>query len=141
MAGQLATIEDLYAFQGKVAPTITTEATNELNAALARASTRIKRAMRTAQYVRAADGLPASDAQRTAITEAVCAEYLAILAAGGDLTGAEPLYDAVAALGVSFSRRTAGTAARQTWTPADGTSPEAAEILIEAGFFTTAVRH
>ena len=138
MAGTLAAIDDLYAFQGKAVPTMTTEATNELNAALARASTRIKRVMRTAQYVRASDGLPVSDAQRTAIVEAVCAEHLAIVASGGDITTAEPLWDDVQALGVRFAQRTTGT---HTWRPADGISPEAADILIEAGFYTTTVQH
>lgn len=138
MAGTLATVEDLYAFQGKAVPSLTTEATNELLAALARATTRIKRVMRTATYARASDGLPVSDAQRTAITEAVCAEHLAIVASGGDLTGAEPLWDDVQALGVRFAQRTTGT---HTWRPTDGISPEAADILLEAGFFTTAVQH
>lgn len=139
MAGTLAAIDDLYAFQGKVTPTMTTEAANELTAALARASTRIKRAMRTASYIRAADGLPENPAQRTAIVEAVCAEHLAIVASGGDITGGEPVWDDVSALGVRFAQRT--TDAHTTWRPADGISPEAADILLEAGFYTTRVDH
>lgn len=136
--GTLATIDDYYAFRGEPVPTLSEAEETLLTAKLTRASNRVRYALRLASYTRAADGLPASSSQRQALRDAVSAEYDAISASGDDLTGAAPVYDDVQALGVRFTRR-GGAAAG--WSPLVSLSPEARLILVEAGFFSTAVEH
>lgn len=138
--GTLATIDEYYGFIGEPVPTLTAEEETRMLAKLERASDRVRAALRLSDYTRDTDGLPAETGQRTALTRAVAAEYAAILAAGADLTGVAPTYDQISAIGVQFSRRSSGSA--PAWNPATSRlSPEAAIILTEAGFFTTAVWH
>lgn len=136
--GALATIDDYYAFKGVATPDLDEAAVLKMNADLFRASDRVRGAIRLANYRRADDGLPYVPDQREALTRAVAAEYDAVAAAGGDYTGAEPVFDDVAAIGVQF-RRATGSA--RAWTALEALSPEAANILLAAGFYSTAVRH
>lgn len=139
--GALATVEDYYAYLHREyppTPALSAEQIADIERGLESATDDVRNALRLARYVRAADGLPLVTAQRDAIPRAVAAQYAAIVAAGGDLTGAEPLYDDVQALGVRFARRQTAAA---TWTRAQGLCHEARQILRNEGFFSTAVDH
>lgn len=146
MAVQFATIDEFRLFQGLPAreprPADSEEAlvydaeTTRLNALLQRASGRVSSITRLARVSYARTGIPAVANIADAFSRATSAQAT-WFEDKGSAAGSGAEYDSVSLIGVSFSRR-AGVAQ----TPAQTrVSPEALEILSNAGIFSTAVSH
>lgn len=135
-----ATPEDYYEFLTGSTTPIEGVDEAEITQLLRRASIVIARKTRLARYTTDDDGYPAPAAVRTAFAEATCAQAI-WFDDTGDVSGAGAQWDSVSLIGVQFSkyRSSAGQGGSSTSDPR--IAPEALDILVNAGIFSTQVTH
>lgn len=136
---QLATFDDYYTVRGLTVPAAPTDAERDaVNEALSAASRRVKRALRLARYSAAADGLPRRTAQRQAIVEAVVVQA-AQEHADADAGSGGVEYVSASMAGVTLTAA-AGSSSGPVRDARTGMIREAVDVLVSAGFYSTAVR-
>jgi len=142
---QLATPEQFFQFVLGVSTVPEQVDRNALDAALRRASGVIRRRVRLGHYGIGADGFPTDAAVKQAFANATCAQ-LAYWGGPDDegqidgdaISGASSNWDSVTMAGVTLARRV-GSAAANASAADQRIAPEALELLMESGVFTTQV--
>lgn len=135
---QWATIDELFAFTGLPLPELDPAGQAELNALLRRASSRVDRMLR---LTRAPSFRISAETFRNTQRDMTCAQTAYMQANGDDGTGVAMEWDSISLIGVQFSK-----AAKANADATAGRSgldaryaPEAMEIAINAGMFSTRV--
>lgn len=133
----LATVAELYAFQGVPLPDPMSEQVRvDREALLEDASDSVRGYLRFSRYPVKADGTPWHDDHTRAIMRATCAQ--AVYFDGNPSARTETIaqYDSISAGSLTLSRRSGGADATATTDPRSG---RAIQILTAAGLFTPRV--